>query len=252
MESVNYLYNYTLRLADSNMIHAQRLSEWCSKGPFLEEDIALTNIALDLLGQAEMFYDYAASLKQHQITADELAFRRNERQYFNTLMVELPNGDFAQTMLKIFFYAAYSKVVYDFLSQSSDQTLMAIAAKAVKEVRYHLRHSSEWIIRFGKGTEESKTRLENALMELWRFTEDMFLMNDSDKNLILKNITVDSALIRTQWRTVIEEVFEQADIKIPDLENSIIGGYNGIHTEYLGHLLCEMQFLQRAYPDAQW
>ncbi len=252
MASDTYLYNYTLRLADCNMIHAQRLSEWCSKGPFLEEDIALTNIALDLLGQAEMFYNYAASLNQHQLNADELAFRRSERQYFNALIVELPNGDFAQTMLKIFFYAAYSKVVYDFLSQSSDETLKAIATKAVKEVRYHLRHSSEWIIRFGKGTEESKVRLESALVELWRFTDDLFLMNDSDKNLILQNITVDSALIRSQWGTMVDQVFEQADMKIPDLENSIVGGFNGIHTEHLGHLLCEMQFLQRAYPDAQW
>ncbi|MDI1232672.1 MAG: phenylacetate-CoA oxygenase subunit PaaC [bacterium] len=245
------LYNFVLRLADDNLILAQRLAEWCSCGPILEEDLAMTNISLDLLGQAEDFYEYASELNGEK-SEDELAFLRSEREYYNHLLVEQPNGDFACTMLRQMLYSTYAKFLYEALLNSRDEKLVALATKGLKEVKYHFRHSSEWIIRFGKGTKESNERTKNALVELWRFTSDLFEMNETDKVLITSGISFSLRDIYPLWKAEISNVLEEAGLEIPNSENNIIGGINGIHTEYLGHLLSEMQFLQRAYPGAKW
>ena len=252
MKTKDALYNYCLRLADSNMIHGQRLAEWCSRGPFLEEDIALSNMSLDMFGQAEMLYEYASSLSEDELSADDIAFRRSEREYFNCLLVEQENGDFAQTMMKVFLYSAFAKQLYESLLNSNDETLSGFAAKAIKEVKYHLRHSSEWLIRFGNGTDESKIRVQQAVTNLWRFTQDMFEMNDVDTALIDNGISFTTDTLFAKWQLNVNEIFAAANINTPEVNNTITGGHNGIHTERLGVMLCEMQYLQRAYPDAKW
>ncbi|HRE24442.1 MAG TPA: phenylacetate-CoA oxygenase subunit PaaC [Bacteroidia bacterium] len=252
MKTKDALYNYCLRLADSNMIHGQRLAEWCSRGPFLEEDIALSNMSLDMIGQAEMLYEYASTQSEAEHSADDLAFRRSEREYFNCLLVEQENGDFAQTMMKVFLYSAFAKQLYESLLNSNNETLSGFAAKAIKEVKYHLRHSSEWLIRFGNGTDESKRRVQQAVTNLWRFTQDMFEMNDADAALVDSGISFTTETLSAKWQLNVNEIFAAANINIPEPNNTITGGYNGIHTEHLGVMLCEMQYLQRAYPDAKW
>lgn len=243
---------YALRWADNNLILSQRMAEWCSKGPILEEDLAMTNIALDCLGQAENFYQYAADLSEQATSADELAFLRSEREYFNCLLVEQPNGDFAQTMVRQLLFSVFARHVYESLLKSSDETLVSLAAKGLKEVKYHIRHSSEWVIRFGKGTDESRQRTSFGLHELWRFTLDMFEMNAVDEILISEGIGVDLDNIYPLWKAEIGHVLDEAGLAVPESGNTIKGGIEGIHTEHLGHLLCEMQYLQRAHPGAQW
>ncbi len=252
MNTQEALLNFCLRLADNNMIAAQRLAEWCSRGPILEEDLALTNISLDLFGQAENFYEYAATLQNNGKTADDLAFLRSEREYFNNLLVEQPNGDFAFSTMKQFLYAAFAKPLYEALQASKDETLKGITSKAVKEIKYHLRHSSEWLVRFGNGTEESLKRSQTALNELWRYTDDMFLMNDNDKALIEAGISIDLNTVKASFMATVNEIFKAAHLSIPETNNIITGGCNAIHSEHLGVMLCEMQYLQRAHPGAQW
>ena len=252
MNTKEALYNFCLRLADNNIVLGQRLAEWCSRGPILEEDLAMTNISLDLFGEAESMYEYATTLVNNNSTADHLAFLRSEREYFNNLLVEQPNGDFAQTMMKQLLFSAFAKHLYEALCNSNDETLKGLAAKALKETKYHLRHSSEWIIRFGNGTEESMRRTQFALNELWRFTDDMFVMNEVDEELISMGIGVDLNDVKCKWNLTINEIFAACNLQIPDYNNKIIGGCNTIHTEHLGHLLCEMQYLQRAHPGANW
>lgn len=252
MKTKEALINYCLRLADNNLILAQRLAEWCSRGPFLEEDIAMTNISLDLFGQSETLYDYASELMANGKTADDLAFKRNERQYFNNLLVEQPNGDFAFTMVKQFLFSTYAKALYAQLMESNDAFLKGFAGKAIKEVKYHFRHSSEWVIRFGNGTDESMKRAQNAINELWRFTDDMFVMNETDEELISTGITFGADSVYTNWKFTVDDILREANLLLPEDNNVVEGGCNGIHTEHLGHLLCEMQFLQRAHPDAKW
>jgi ring-1,2-phenylacetyl-CoA epoxidase subunit PaaC len=252
MNTISALSAYCLRIADTNMILAQRLAEWCSRGPILEEDLAMTNISLDLLGQAEAFYDYAASLHHGGKTADDLAFLRTERQYFNNLLVEQPNGDFAQTMLKQMLVSAFQKHLFTALGESNDETIKGLSAKALKEVKYHFRHSSEWLIRLGNGTAESHQRCQFALNELWRFTDDMFEMNAVDEELISLGISCNMQEIFGLWKLTVNEILTASDLQIPEATNIIKGGYNHIHTEHLGHILCEMQYLQRAHPGAKW
>lgn len=252
MTTNDALFNYCLRLADNNLVLAQRLAEWCSKGPFLEEDLALTNMSLDLIGQAESLYEYAATLKKDSLTADKLAFLRSEREYYNCLLVEQPNGDFAFTMVKQFLFSAFLKNLYQQLSNSNNDILKGFAAKSIKEINYHFRHSSDWIIRFGNGTEESKQRVQNAFDELWRFKDDMFAINTTDIRLNDAGIAFSNEKIYNEWEFEIREILNEAALLFPTTENVIEGGYNGIHTEHLGHLLCEMQYLQRAHPGAYW
>lgn len=252
MNTKDALINYCLRLADNSMISGQCLAEWNSCGPYLEEDIALSNMALDFFGQAETMYEYASQLINNNKSADDLAFRRSEREYFNCLLAEQPNGDFAFTMMKQFLFSTYAKFLYEALSASNDETLKGFAERSLKEVKYHFRHSSEWIIRFGNGTDESLKRAQFALDELWRFTDDLFCMNETDEELISTGITVSSDSIAAKWNLTVKEIMQAAHLTIPEKFNVITGGYSGIHSEHLGHLLCEMQYLQRAYPDAKW
>jgi len=246
------LTEYSIRLGDSPLILGQRLAEWCGHGPILEEDIALTNISLDLIGQARAFLTYAAELEGKGRTEDDLAFLRNERQFKNLLLTEQVNGDFAQTILRQFLYSAFHVPFYKELSKSKDLTFAALAAKSLKEVMYHLRHSSEWVIRLGDGTTESKNRLENALTELWKYTGEMFDMDETDATLIAEEIAPDLSSIRKVWLDTVNEVFNTATLSVPTDVFMIKGSRKGRHTEHLGHLLAEMQYLPRTYPGASW
>jgi ring-1,2-phenylacetyl-CoA epoxidase subunit PaaC len=252
MNTKQALYNYCLRLADNNLIAGQRLAEWCSNGPILEEDLAMTNFGLDYLGQAEFHYDYAAELEGKNRSGDDLAFTRSERQYYNCLLLEQPNGDFAQSMMKMMLYSAFGKLLLEQLCHSNDARLAALAAKGIKEIKYHFRHSSEWIIRFGNGTNESKQRAQQALNELWPYTDDMFNINDTDKELISLGIAANLNNIYEPWKLAVNEILGAAMLQIPEQTYMQKGGYEGNHTEHLGHLLCEMQYLQRAHPGATW
>lgn len=248
----NSLINFTLHLADNALIIGHRNSEWCGHGPVLEQDIAVTNIALDFIGQARNFYQYAASLTGNDVTEDSLAYLRDVPEFKNVLIAELPNGDWAQTTLRQFFFSAYQYYYYQQLQKSGDTTLAAIAEKSLKEVTYHLRWSSEWVIRLGDGTEESKKRLLNALQELWPFTGELFLPASFETDMLKQNIGVDLDLVKENWEKKVADIFAEATIEAPEKSWAQQGGKIGIHTEYLGYILAEMQFLQRAYPGATW
>jgi len=246
------LFNYLLRLGDTSLILAQRNGEWCGHGPFLEEDLALTNIALDLIGQSNALLNYAAQVEGKGRTADELAFHRTEREFYNTILVEQSNGDYAKTILRQFLCDAFDFYLYTELVKSKDETLAAIAAKSIKEITYHLRHTSSWVERLGDGTEESHTRIQDALNELWRFTGELFEMNQVDTILIQEGIAVDLNLIKPMWESKIKEVLERATLKIPANAFMQRGSRDAKHTEHLGYILAEMQSLPRAFPDAKW
>lgn len=246
------LIDYTLHLADNALIIGHRNSEWCGHGPVLEQDIAISNIALDFIGQARNLYQYAAELSGNDATEDSLAFLRDVPEFKNLLITELPNGDWAQTTLRQFLFSTYQYYFYQQLQNSSDTRLAAIAAKSLKEVTYHLRWSSEWVIRLGDGTEESKQRLLTAVDEVWNFTGEMFLPANYETALLQNHIGVDLTTIREQWLQKVQEVFAEATIGIPEKSWAQQGGKTGIHTEHLGYILAEMQFLQRAYPGAEW
>lgn len=253
MTTQEALFDYCLRLGDDNLILGHRLGEWCGRGPILEEDIALTNVALDLIGQATSILNYASETENKGRDADALAFLRTDVQYKNRLLCEQPTGDFAVTILRQLFYSAFYYHFYNELKNSKDSQLVAIAEKSIKEVTYHLRHTGEWVIRLGDGTAESKQRLEKALATLWRFTGEFFEMNEVDELLISEGIAVDMAVIKPKWEATITEVFEKATLPIP--ENGVYmatGSQKGMHSEYLGYILAEMQSLPRAYPDAKW
>ncbi len=250
------LIDYTLHLADNALIIGHRNSEWCGHGPILEQDIAISNIALDLIGQARNLYQYAAELKGDHATEDSLAYLRDGWDFKNLLITELPNGDWAQTILRQFFFSTYQYFLYQQLQHSKDERLAAIAAKALKEVTYHLRWSSEWVIRLGDGTDESKQRMEKAVEELYAFTGEMFLPTDYEKELATNGISVGPESLKEKWTDKVRSVFEEATLASPFKENNSAwmqsGGKEGKHTEHLGFVLAEMQFLQRAYPGAEW
>lgn len=250
-------YNYTLHLADNALILSQRNSEWCGHGPVLEQDIAITNISLDLIGQARSLYEYAATLADTPATEDSLAYLRDVRGYKNCLLVEHANGDWAQTILRQFFFSAYQYLLYQHLQRSPDTTLAAIAEKSLKEVTYHLRWSSEWVIRLGDGTEESQNRLLNALDELWPFTGELFMPADYEMETVKAGIGVDVVALKKEWEQRVQEVFEEATIASPvngAQENAWMqtGGKTGVHTEQMGFILAEMQIMQRTYPGCEW
>ena len=246
------IYNYVLQLADNSLIMGHRLSEWTGHGPALEQDIAITNIALDLVGQSRYFYQYAALLKNDGSTEDSLAYLRDANEFKNILLVELPNGDWAKTILKIFFFSSYQYIFYKELIHSLDKQLSAIAEKALKEVTYHLRWSSEWVIRLGDGTDESHRRIMNALDELWNYTGEMFVATDYELQAFNSKIGVDISILKDDWNKKVTSVFVEATLSIPETKWIQSGGKGGIHTEYLGYILTEMQFLQRAYPGCEW
>jgi ring-1,2-phenylacetyl-CoA epoxidase subunit PaaC len=248
---MNKLFQYTLRIADSSLILGQRMSEWCSKSPTLEEDIAMSNISLDLFGQANGFYEYAAKLDGSK-SADQLAFKRNEREFFNHQLSEQENGNFGTTTIRNFLHDAFYFLFYTNLANSKDETLAALAAKSLKEVKYHLRHSSNWLIRLGDGTEESNLKSQQALDILWQFTGELFEMDEVDNEMLHLGIGVDNIKLRIKWDEMINNTLKKAKLNRPKDGYMATGSRKGIHTEYLGFLLAEMQFLPRAYPDAKW
>lgn len=246
------LFNYCLRLGDTSLILAQRNAEWCGHGPFLEEDLALTNISLDLLGHANSILHYAGKVEGKGRSEDDLAFHRNEREYYNTLLSEQSNGDYGKTILRQFLCDAFDYYFYSELTKSKDETLSAIAVKSLKEITYHLRHTSSWVERLGNGTEESHSRIQDALDELWRFTGEMFEMNEVDAVLIKNEIAVDLSSIKPKWESKVKEILERATLKIPANAFMQRGSRDAKHTEHLGYILAEMQSLPRAYPEAKW
>ena len=246
------LYKYVLALGDDALILGQRLSQWAYKGPFLEEDIALSNISLDMFGRANLLLEYAATLKGNGTTSDELAFKRNEREFRNHIICEQPNGNFADTMVRQFFLDAFYKLFLQKLTNSIDEQLSAIAQKSIKETTYHLRHSSKWIIRLGDGTVESHAKVQSAIDNLWMFSDELFEINEIDKEMVKEKIGVDCSSIKAEWDKIIDDVLAEATLKRPEDTHMTTGGREGIHTEHLGHLLSDMQYLQRAYPDAKW
>ena len=247
------LFEYCLRLGDSSLIAGQRLAEWCGHGPILEEDIAMTNISLDLIGESRAFYSYAGELEGKGRTEDDLAYLRDTMEYRNVLLVEQPNGDFAVTMMKQLFFSGYLYLLYKELQSSKDKTISAVAEKSLKEVTYHLRHSSEWVVRLGDGTDESKKRAENALNDLWMYTGDLFDMDATDATLIKAGIAADMNKIKPEWNTMIADILNRAKLIMPSTDNWMAkGSRDGKHTEYLGYILVEMQALPREYPGAKW
>ncbi len=243
---------YLLRLADDRLVLGHRLSEWCGHAPILEEDIALANVALDLIGQSVALLDLAALREARGRTADDLAYFRDAREYRNLQLVELPNGDFAVTIVRQFLFDAYAAALLDALRASPDAELAGIAAKALKECRYHLRHSAEWVVKLGDGTAESRRRAQDALDELWRFTGEPFLADDLDRELAAAGIAPDPASLRERWEGTVREVVTAATLELPDVRPVARGGRQGLHTEYLGRMLAEMQSVARAHPGAQW
>lgn len=243
----NSLINYTLHLADTTLILSQRNSEWCGHGPILEQDIAITNISLDLLGQARNFYQYATALKNDGSTEDSLAYLRTEREFKNLLLVEQQNGDWGQTILRQYLFSQYQLLLFQQLQQSNDEQLAAIATKAIKETTYHVRWSSEWVIRLGDGTEESHNRMLHAIDELWRYTGELFEAADYETAM-----GIDLAAIKQIWNEKVTAVFDEAKLPVPQNVFVQKGGKQGVHTEQLGYILTELQYLQRTYPGAKW
>lgn len=245
------LYEYVLRLGDDSLILGQRLAEWCGHGPILEEDIAMTNISLDLIGQANSLLEYAASIKADGSTADDLAFLRFDKDYRNLLLVEQPNGDFGMTMMRQFFFDAYRVQLWEVLMNSADSTLSAIAAKSIKETKYHLKHSSEWVIRLGDGTQESHERIQESLDALWRYTAELFYQDSIDENLYDSGICPQK-ISRESWMNFVTKILEEATLNIPQNNWEFQGGRLGKHSEHLGYILADMQYMQRAYPNMEW
>jgi len=253
MDSQNKaLLNYCISLGDDSLTLGHRLSEWCSNGPFLEEDLALTNVALDFIGRARMFYGYAAEIEGKGRSEDDLAYLRDCREYRNFLINELPNGDFAFTMSRQLMVDIFDMGFFEALMQSSDTRLSAIAAKAIKESRYHLRRSQDWIIRLGDGTTESHERTQRAFNELWGYTAELFEAPKEEQQLIDAGIAVDRVALKATWMSAMRAILKQATLELPAQDWAIGGGREGQHTEHLGFLLAELQFLQRAYPGQQW
>ena len=245
---MNSLIDYILHLADNSLILGQRNSEWCGHGPVLEQDIAITNISLDLIGQARNFYQYAALLIGNNTTEDSLAYLRKEREFKNCLLVEQPNGDWAQTILRQFFFSQYQFLLFEQLQNSREKQLAAIAEKSLKEVTYHLRWSGEWVIRLGDGTEESHKRMLKTVDELWRYTGEMYIPTDYEKEM-----SIDFNKIREEWQQKVESVFDEGTLILPSGAAFMqTGGKEGKHTEHLGYILTELQYMQRAYPGCEW
>ena len=243
---------YTLRRADDALILGHRLSEWCGHAPILEEDMALANMGLDLLGQARELYSYAAKVEGRDNNEDKFAYLRDVRQYRNLLLVEEPNGDFARTMVRQFFYSAFADLYWRAMTKSHDETLAAIAAKSEKESAYHLRHSSEWIIRLGDGTEESHGRTQAAIDHLWAFTGEMFAIDEAERGLIDKGVAIDAAALRPLWLKTVSGVVAEATLTLPTNDWTQQGGRSGRHGEHLGRLLSELQYMQRTFPGLTW
>lgn len=252
MTTQEALFNYTLRLGDTSLILAQRLSEWTGHGPFLEEDLALTNIALDIFGRAKALLEYAAKTEGKGRTEDDLAFFRNDREYFNALITEQPNGDYAKTIVRQALVDCFDLAFYTALAESKDETLAGIAAKSIKEITYHKRHSFSWVNRFGNGTEESFNRLQQGLNEIWPYAGELFEMNETDAALIKEGIAVDLSTLKANWEKEIHQLLTAANLVVPESTYTQSGSRKGLHSEHLSYILAEMQSLPRMHPTAKW
>jgi len=252
MQKNKSLFEYVLRLGDSCLILSQRLGEWCGHGPILEEDIALTNFALDLLGHARFWLSYAAELEDAGRDEDQLAFLRDTGEFRNLLLVEQENGDFAETIARQFYFDTWYFAVLDSLRSSADTQIRAIAEKAVKEVRYHLQRSTDWVIRLGDGTAESKRRMQAAVDLLWMYTGELFEIDAIDEEMLNCGVGVNLSSVRELWMEQVSKVLDQATLTLPAATWMQRGGKQGIHTERLGYILSEMQTMQRSYPGLQW
>jgi ring-1,2-phenylacetyl-CoA epoxidase subunit PaaC len=246
------LQQFVLRLADTSLVLGQRLGEWVGHAPALEEDLGLANISLDLIGQARLLLTYAAELEGKGRTEDDLAMSRDQSDYFNLALAEQPNGDFACTMIRQLLIDGFQLELYEALQQSKDTRLAEFAAKAVKETRYHFRYSASWIVRLGDGTEESHRRTQQSLNDLWRFTQEFFAADAVDEALAREGIVPALAELAPRWSARIDTVLAEATLKRPADVRYTWHGKRGDHTEHLGYLLAEMQFLHRAYPGASW
>ena len=272
--STNQL-NYLLQLADNALINGHRISEWCGHGPILEQDIALTNTSLDHIGQARSLYQYAADIynalsepeKQELFAStmlqqalankgivdeDDLAYLRDAWDFRNALITEQPNEDWAYTIARSFFIDTFNFYLYTDLQNSKDETIAAIAEKSLKEVTYHLKWSSEWIIRLGDGTDESHERMQTAINERWSFTGELMIATEADKAMLAEGVSADLSSIKEKWQAHIASVFEEATLQIPENSWMQQGGKTGTHSEHLGYILAEMQYMQRAYPGMEW
>lgn len=249
---MNSLFEYLLRLGDDSLILGHRLSEWCGHGPILEEDIAMTNISLDFIGQTTTILELAGQVEGKGRTNDDLAFLRFDKDYRNLLLVEQPNKDFGFTMMRQFLFDAYRKPLFEALMKSNNTQLAAIAEKSLKETKYHLRHSSEWVIRLGDGTEESHNRVQESLDTLWRYTGELFFKNEVDAELTASGVLPDLSGLEAQWKKTVDEVFAMATLSIPESPWKFEGGRVGKHSEHLGYILTELQYMQRAYPNMEW
>ena len=241
-----------MRLGDDRLVLGHRLSEWCGHGPILEEDIALTNISLDLVGEANLLLQRAAAAERKGRDEDALAFLRDSREYRNALIVELPKGDFGFTIMRQFLFSVYAMHQWEALSSCADDDLSGIAAKALKESRYHVRHAAEWVVRLGDGTDESHGRVQDSLDELWRYTGELFLTDAVEQALMKKKLAVDSSSLLPAWTRDVTDVITRATLRMPGDVYMQRGGRSGMHTEHLGVLLAEMQVLPRTHPGAKW
>ncbi len=246
------LLKFVLQWADNSMILGQRLSEWCGHGPQLEQDIAITNIALDLIGEARNLYQYAAKIEGENRDEDYYPFLRKENEFYNLLLVEQPNTDWAFTIVRQHMFDTFHYFFLEAMQDSADSQLAAIAAKSLKEARYHLRYSSEWMIRLGDGTEESHLKMQKALDTLYKFYNEAFHPSNEDQLLMNDNIAFDLSLIKAKANQSFQQTIEESTLKIPQSANSREGGKNGNHSEHLGYILATMQYMQRTYPEAQW
>lgn len=246
------MYDYVQNLADNTLILGQRLSEWCGVGPFLEEDLALTNTTLDIIGQAKMLLEFASEIKNTDESADDLAFMRDQHEFKNVILVEQPNGDYSQTMLRQYFMDVYHTHLYQALSNSTNQQLAGIAAKSFKEVTYHLERSELWIKRMAHGTQESFNRLQASLNKLWHYHHELFEESEELTELVKQGIAADPNALKESWERDVNALLAATPLEIPQTGWRATGGRVGHHSEYLGKMLCEMQFLQRAYPNSEW
>jgi len=246
------LFTYTIRQADNAMVLCQRLCQWVAKGPELEEDIALTNIGLDMIGQARSLYQYAAKLSDTYTSEDDLAFMRDEREWCNFLLVEQPNGNFADTIARQYFYDVWHLAYLEQMTESKDEHLAAVAAKSVKEALYHVRHSSNWVKRLGDGTPLSKERMQAGIDEMWIFTPEMFESDELDQRMLSAGIGADLSLVQQNWQQGVTAVLKEATLDIPEEAFPLNGGRQGIHTQHMGFLLAEMQILPRSLPGCDW
>lgn len=245
-------FDYLIRLADDRLVLGHRDSEWCGHGPILEEDIALANIALDLIGEATAFYKLAGVVEQKGRNEDTLAYFRDAIEFRNALMLELPKGDFGFTIVRQFFFSVFSSLQMEALQRSGNAEVAGVATKALKESRYHVRHTANWVVTLGDGTEESHRRTQHAVDELWRYTGELFLADDVDRAAAAEGLGVDPSTLEAAWRSQVDDILSRATLTVPNVGYMQRGGRQGRHTEHLGHMLTEMQIVARSHPGGSW